>query len=313
MHAPVALIIFNRPDTTEKVFAQIAKAKPEKLFLIADGPRADHPDDVEKCKAARAVIERVDWDCKVFKNYSEVNLGCGRRPATGISWVFENVEEAIILEDDCVPSQTFFQYCEELLKRFRDDERIMMISGMDIDYGQEKWPYSYSFHLLPHTWGWATWRRAWQHFDIGVKLWPELRDSSWLLDIAENPGAAQYYKSRFDLAFNSGSNIDYWDYQWQFACWSQKGYSISPHKNLIVNTGFGEHATHTKDKKYHKKFANFSVEEMDFPLKHPPFLVVDRAAHLLRFKARFPEKEMRISWYTSLYNKIRLILRKLWE
>ena len=160
MNSPVALIIFNRADTTEKVFAEIAKARPEKLFLIADGPRSNRPDDIGKCKAARAVIDRVDWDCKVYKNYSDTNMGCGLRPATGISWVFEYVDEAIILEDDCVPSQSFFRYCSELLNKYRDDERMMTISGMKTDYGQKQRPYSYSFRLTPQTCGgWATWRR----------------------------------------------------------------------------------------------------------------------------------------------------------
>jgi hypothetical protein len=309
LHAPIALIIFNRPDTTEKVFAEISKAKPKKLFIIADGPRNNDPYEVEKCNATRAVIERVDWDCEVFKKYSEVNLGCGLGPASGISWVFEHVEEAIILEDDCIPSQTFFRYCSELLERYKHDERIMTISGMKLDFGQKQNSYSYSFRLMPHCWGWATWRRAWQHYDFKVRLWPELRDSTWLLDITEYPGAAEFYKGRFDIAFNCKGAIDYWDYQWLFACWSQKGYSISPHKNLIVNIGFGAHATHTNSLESHQNFANFELEEMDFPLRHPPHLVVDRQAHLLRFKRRFPEKEISPSWYQRIYRKFYNFLR----
>ena len=148
MNTPVALIIFNRPDTTKKTFDEIAKARPPKLFVIADGPRADHPEDIKKCAAVREIIERVDWKCEVIKNYSDVNLGCGKRPATGISWIFEHVEEAIILEDDCVPHPTFFRFCEELLEKFRYDERVMQISGSNFQLGHKRTSYSYFF--LPH-------------------------------------------------------------------------------------------------------------------------------------------------------------------
>nr|MBA3765731.1 glycosyltransferase family 2 protein [Acidobacteriota bacterium] len=176
MNVPVALIIFNRADTTARVLAEIAKARPSKLLVIADGPRADHPDDAEKCLAARAAIDRVNWDCEVLTNYSEVNLGCGARPSSGLDWVFENVAEAIILEDDCLPHPTFFPFCAELLERHRDDERVMMISGDNFQFGRKRTQYSYYFSRYTHTWGWATWRRAWRYFDREIKLWPALRE-----------------------------------------------------------------------------------------------------------------------------------------
>ena len=296
MNTPVALIIFNRPDKTQKVFDEIAKAKPGKLFVIADGPRKDHPGDNEKCIAARKLIDQVNWDCEVFKNYSDTNLGCGRRPATGISWVFENVEQTIILEDDCIPSLTFFRYCEEMLERYKDDERVMTICGMKTIYGEDKPnPFSYSFRLMGHFWGWATWRRAWQHYDFKLKLWGELRNSSWLLDILENPMAVEYYVDKFDRAYNCNGNIDYWDYQWLFTCLSQKGLSIVPNKNLINNIGFGEDATHTKSIINHQKFVNLAKEEMVFPLKHPPYVVFDKGAHIHRFKEKFAKKTL---WQT---------------
>src|SRR5712692_5523584 len=129
---PVALIIFNRPETTARVFAEIAKARPSRLLLVADGPRLDHPEDVEKCTATRAIVEQVDWPCEVLTNFSEANLGCKMRPVSGINWVFENVEEAIILEDDCLPHPSFFPFCQELLERYRDDQRVMMIGGTNL-------------------------------------------------------------------------------------------------------------------------------------------------------------------------------------
>ncbi len=180
---PVVVIIFKRTDTTEKVFEAIRLAKPPKLFVIADGPRADHPGEAEKCEAARAIIERVDWECEVLKNYSDTNLGCAKRVSSGLDWVFSNVEEAIILEDDCVPHLTFFPFCEELLEKYRYDTRIASISGQNVQFGRERTNYSYYFSRYNHCWGWATWRRAWQHFDFDMKLWPEIKKGHLLDDI----------------------------------------------------------------------------------------------------------------------------------
>jgi len=142
---PVAFLIFNRPDTTEKVFAEIAKAKPPKLLVVADGPRAAKPGEIEKCEAVRSIVERVDWDCEVLKNYSDVNMGCRTRVSSGLDWVFENVEEAIILEDDCLPNQSFFKYCQELLQYYRHNEKIFSISGSNWQFGGRIYDKSYYF------------------------------------------------------------------------------------------------------------------------------------------------------------------------
>lgn len=156
LKTPVAFLIFNRPDTTRRVFAEIAKARPPKLLVVADGPRADHPDDVEKCAAVRAIIDGIDWDCKVLTNYSDINLGCKRRVSSGLDWVFDTVEEAIILEDDCLPHPAFFRFCEEMLNKYRDDKRIAMISGDNFQFGRKRTEYSYYFSRYPHIWGWAS-------------------------------------------------------------------------------------------------------------------------------------------------------------
>ena len=276
LQTPVALIIFNRPDTTARVFAEIAKARPSKLFVVADGPRSDRPREAERCDEARAIVDRVDWDCEVHKNYSAVNLGCGRRPATGISWVFEQVEEAIILEDDCVPHPTFFRFCEELLEKYRQDERVMCISGINLASSHKARSFSYRFSRLNLCWGWASWRRAWQHFDVTLKRWPALRDTQWLVDILEDQRAIGAYKGVFDRAFMQQGEVDYWDYQWTFACWAQKGLSIVPGTALVANVGFGEEATHTRS--VNDPRARFAARGMRFPLVHPPDLAVDRKA-----------------------------------
>ena len=270
MQAPVALIIFNRPDTTEKVFTEIAKAKPRQLFIIADGPREQYPDDTEKCEKARLVVERVDWECDVIRNYSDVNLGCGKRPATGISWVFEHTDRAIILEDDCVPNQSFFKFCDDLLKRYLYDNRIMQICGNNFQFGEKRIDYSYYFSRFHICWGWATWSRAWIYHDMGLKLWPEFKNSQWLLDIIENPIAVEYWKDKFEKAYKCDGKIDFWDYQWSFACWSQGGLSIMPRETLVSNIGCRHDATHTKNP--NDRIANLPKKSIGFPLNHPPYV-----------------------------------------
>jgi len=282
LESAVVLIIFNRPDTTERVFAEIARAKPTKLLVIADGPRPDRSDDAEKCAAARAIVERVDWECDVLKNYSDVNLGCGRRPATGISWVFEHVEEAIILEDDCVPHPTFFRFCQELLDKYQDDERVMMIGGTNSLFGLKPTEYSYFFSRVPTCWGWATWGRAWEHFDYEMKAWPHVRDTSMLYHVFGTRQGAEFWKGVFEKAYRAGPTADHWDYQWNFACAIQSGFTILPKSNLVSNIGFGENATHTKDTR--AIAANIPTEEMKFPLGHPPYMVWDRGADRIRFE-----------------------------
>ena len=286
LHTPVAFVIFNRPDTTERVFAEIAKVRPAKLFVIADGPRPDRPGEAEKCAAVRAIVDGVDWECEVFRNYSDVNLGPGRRPATGISWVFEQTGEAIILEDDCVPHPTFFRFCEELLEKYRDDERVMMISGNKWQLGQGRTPHSYYFSRYTGTWGWASWRRAWQHHDFQIKPWLALRNTSWLLDILGDPRQAKGWQNVFDRVHADPAS--YWDYQWTFACWVQNGLAITPNTNLVSNIGFRDDASHTTNPT--SIVANIPTAEMRFPLQHPPSMVRDREADRSTFEIFFPPK-----------------------
>jgi hypothetical protein len=274
---PVALIVFNRPAVTERVFREIARARPRRLLLIADGARHDRSGEAEKCGATRAIVERVDWDCEVLKNYSDVNLGCGRRLATGIQWVFEQVEEAIVLEDDCLPHPTFFRYCDELLAKYRHDERIMHISGDNWHFGGEQTPYSYFFSCYCYSCGWASWRRAFRYYDPDLKLWPALRDTPWLLDILGDESAVEFWKEKFDVAHTAGVvKADGWDWPWLFACWAHRGLSVLPRTNLISNIGFGAEATHTR--RPDDMRANVPTVEMRFPLDHPPFMARDTRA-----------------------------------
>ena len=293
LKVPIAFIIFNRPELTQKVFNTIRQVKPSHLFVIADGPRRDRPDDVEKCAAARKVIDSVDWKCEVIKNYSSTNLGCNNRVSSGLDWVFNQVEKIIILEDDCVPHLTFFEFCSQLLDKYYNDERIMAISGNNFQLGHSRTKYSYYFSRYNHCWGWATWRRAWQKYDINMQLWPEIRDSGWLKDILDNPHEIRYNNRIFQATYNN--KIDSWAYRWTFACWVQNGLTILPNINLVSNIGFAVDATHTKNPI--SPFANMPVEKMNFPLQHPPFIIRDNQADKFTYKNKY-------SFWTRVKNRI---------
>ncbi len=287
----VTLILFNRPDLTRRVFEEISKAKPRKLFLIADGPRPNAAGEPEKCAAARAVVDQVDWDCEVFKNYSKVNLGCGHRVATGITWVFEHVEEAIILEDDCLPEPTFFQFCSELLEKYRDNERVMVVSGNNYSPRLKRTSDSYAFRQISGVsfWGWATWRRAWQYHDIKAKIWSDLSRSKWLENLQGCSEAARFWRIIFDRAYATAGNNGTWDYQWALAIWAQNGLVISPVNNLVSNIGCREDATHCKSEKNWR--ADFPTVAMQFPLRHPPSVKLNRRADLLRVRKDFRSRK----------------------
>jgi hypothetical protein len=284
LRTPVAFLIFNRPDRTARVFAQIAKARPEKLLVVADGPRADQARESELCIATRSVLDKVDWPCEVLTNFSDSNLGCMRRVSSGLDWVFEQVEEAIILEDDCLPDETFFPFCTELLERYRDDERVGMICGSNFQSGKRRSAYSYFFGLHTTVWGWASWRRVWQGYDVAIRRWPELRDTTWLSDLLMNPVAERYWQEAFEGTFNG--EHDTWDWQLFFSLWSRNLLVLLSDRNLISNIGFGEGATRTQDKL--PSMANLPVTPMDFPLKHPPHVSLNREADNYSFKQICP-------------------------
>ena len=270
---PVAFILFNRPDTTARVFEEIARAKPPKLLVVADGPREERRGEAEKCAAARAVIDRVDWDCEVLTNFSERNLGCKRRVSSGLDWVFSLVEEAIVLEDDCLPHPSFFRFCEELLEKYRYDERISQISGDNFQFGRKRTEDSYYFSRMNHIWGWASWRRAWKAYDVDLSLWSEVRDGAWLEDLLVDPREVKRWLEIFQRV--ADGEIDTWDYQWLFASWITSRLTVLPNVNLVSNIGFGSDATHTAGA---SSLANLEVEKIAFPLRHPKMVLRDAKA-----------------------------------
>lgn len=295
LKTPVAFIIFNRPATTERVFAEIAKAKPPKLLVVADGPRKNRANDAENCAAVRAVIDRVNWDCEVLKNFSDHNLGCRLRVSSGIDWVFEQVEEAIILEDDCLPDPTFFRFCQDLLDRYRHDSRIGVISGDNFQFNRRRNNDSYYFSKYVHIWGWATWRDRWVgHYDVSMSNWPRIRDEGWLVDMVGSKREARYWHRIFEHVRRG--KIDAWDYQWFFANLLEGRTAILPTVNLISNIGFGANATNTKGS---SNVANLPLEPMIFPLKHPIGLIRDVQAD------RFSEtKCFRVPFIKRVLNRL---------
>jgi len=282
MQTPVAFLIFNRPETTRRVFREIARARPRRLLVVADGPRESRPEEAARCEEARAVVREVDWDCELLTNFSDENLGCRRRVSTGLDWVFENCEEAVILEDDCLPDPSFFPFCEELLEKYRGDERVMAVCGDNYLFERRRAPHSYFFQRLPGGWGWATWRRAWRRYDAAMKRWPSLRDSTWLEDLLGDARAARYWRGVFDRMFAAGEDADTWDYQWVFSVWAQGGVVATAGVNLVSNIGWGAGATHTTLTE--SVLANIPTAEIEFPLRHPPEVRVDAEADRLTFE-----------------------------
>ncbi|MDJ0846204.1 TylF/MycF/NovP-related O-methyltransferase [Crocosphaera sp.] len=267
---PVAFLIFKRPELTQRVFNAIATVKPKKLLVVADGPASEA--DEEKCRQTRAIIQQVDWECEVLTNFAEKNLGCKKRISSGLDWVFSQVEEAIILEDDCLPGTSFFQFCQTLLDYYRHDERIMHISGDNFQLGQSRTQYSYYFSKYPHVWGWATWRRAWKHYDVGMEDWPTFRDSGKLGAVFPDSHEHQYWTDLLERTYQG--KMDTWDFPWGYSCWSQNGLTVLPDVNLVTNIGFGTDATFKKD---NHPLANLPTQSIG-TIEHPPFVMVNAEA-----------------------------------
>ena len=219
---------------------------------------------------ARAIIDSVDWECEVFKNYSDVNLGCRQRVSSGLNWAFSYVEEAIILEDDCLPHASFFRYSETLLNYYRNDERIMAISGNNFQQDNNKTYNSYYFSKYNHVWGWASWKRAWKYWDDNPEKWLSFRNQGLLNSICDTKLEVAYWTKIFDQVFLE-AKPDTWDYIWTFTCWSQGGLTCLPYTNLVSNVGFSQDATHTRIA--NSRFSNLSIKSIMFPLQHPSAVV----------------------------------------
>ncbi|HEX2099267.1 MAG TPA: hypothetical protein VHF69_01315 [Candidatus Synoicihabitans sp.] len=266
MTAPVVFIVFNRPEVTARVFAAIRSAQPSKLLVVCDGPRRQKAGEAEKVQAVRAIVERgVDWPCEVRTNYSEANLGCRHRVASGITWAFEQVEEAIILEDDCLPDPSFFPFCTELLARYRHDQRVLHINGTNLAPARSPGRHGYRFSHYPWIWGWATWRRAWAHFDFTMQHWEE-REAVMRGTFA-SAWEAQYWIAEWNRARKDLERANTWGFPWMFSVRAQGGLTLMPTTNLVRNLGMGDDATHTRNALQHLDFSTAEVNRLGFAPK----------------------------------------------
>ena len=245
MNTPVLLIAWRRPNTLRQVIDAIRPVAPSRVFVACDGPNPIRLGEDEKVAATRAVIDsEIDWPCQLERLYSDMNQGCRIGVSRAITWFFDQVDEGIILEDDCVPHPDFFHYCTTLLERYRYDSRVWCISGDNFQDGQWRGDGSYYFSRYNHCWGWASWRRCWQYYDSALSQWPALRDAGFLKTIFSNSAEYKYW-SRIWQRLLIYNQPDTWDYQWTFTCMMNGGLTALPNLNLVRNIGFGEDATHT--------------------------------------------------------------------
>jgi len=243
--SPVAYFVFNRPRHTRQSFAAIRAQKPPQLFIIAEGPRERHPEDVARCREVREIVEVIDWPCTIHRNYSGTNLGCKKRISGGLDWVFSQVDRAIILEDDCVAAPEFFSFCDTLLEVYKDNEKVWVVNGNSYQLKHQRGAASYYFSKYPDCWGWATWRRAWINYEGELPFLEE-----WIG--SERWGAAfpfkaeqQYWSQKFRMV--KRRRIDTWDYQWVACMNYEGGLAATPNANLVKNIGCDSEGTHTNE------------------------------------------------------------------
>jgi len=300
---PILFIIFNRADHTQLVFNEIKKQKPKKLFVFADGPRTENEEDQTKCKKTRTIISnQIDWDCSLETMFLDYNLGCGKGPAKAITWFFENVEEGIIIEDDCIPHPDFFDYCSILLEKYRSENRIMVIGATTY---RDDYPCinSYTFSIYPTMAAWATWKRVWLKYDYNLSCFKRE-------DVQKK--LRKYFHSKFE--YKSWMNLydwivednfeTYWDWQMNFILYMNDGIAIRPKKNMIMNIGFGIDATHTN----YLKNPNFTANRETFscfPLVYPSEIKINKKNDSIYYK-----KMHKTAFLKQLLIKISNKLRK---
>jgi hypothetical protein len=269
---PVAFIIFNRPEKTARVFDRIRRIEPSELYIIADGPRPEIPADEAACMETRNVVDEVDWDCTVHRNYAKTNLGCFERIYTGIDWVFETAEQAIILEGDCLPHHSFFRFCERMLQEYQNDERVMDISGSNPLGTWKDNRQDYHFSYTGMLWGWATWESAWSEYDPEMSLWEREEARKRVQDVIADDEIFRYASRVYRRTYEGKK--DTWDYQWGFTRHINSGMSVVPSRNLVTNIGYGKDATHTTNSNNPK--AGVESRGIEFPVETREVVAVDR-------------------------------------
>lgn len=264
LNTAVLFLVFNRLDTTKEVFQAIRKAEPPRLYVAADGARAKKAGEAAKVNAVRDyILDNIDWECQVVTLLRDENLGCKYAVSTAISWFFENEEQGIILEDDCLPSQSFFWYCEDLLNRFRENRNVFSISGDSCRHAEIEIPEDYGFCKYPLIWGWASWADRWCEYDVAIEEWPKIKDQL-VPTISTHKATRRFWKDTFEAMFRG--EIDTWDYQVSFLAFRTESLCVVPKQNMIKNIGFGADATHTFD--VNSQCSNSEIGDVKFPLAH---------------------------------------------
>ena len=294
---PILFLIFIREDTTQKVFDAIRQQKPKYLFVAADGARKNKPDEAEKCRRVRNIIKQVDWDCELQTLFREENLGCKMAVSSAINWFFEQVEQGIILEDDCLPDPSFFPYCEELLNRYKEDTRIGHIGGNNFFPGNIEMEGSYDFCSFSHIWGWATWRRVWKNFDVNFPFWEaEIEKRSSLFC---NQQEEIYFSSFISDVIHNRKGINAWDAQYLLTLRLQNQLSVYPSVNLVMNIGLGNaNAVHTTKNKAKQSIPASAIH---FPLKHPQYVLQNKKIDDRTIKNLFFSWKRWIRYYLKQY------------
>ena len=291
LNVPVLLLIFNRPNTTIKVFQKIVQAKPSKLYIAGDGPREGLAGEIEKVKKAREIVNKINRPCEIKTLFSEKNLGCKKGVSTAITWFFEQEERGIILEDDCVPHLDFFNYCENLLDYYSEDHRISVITGNNFQNGKLRGDASYYFSKYNHCWGWASWRRAWDYYQGDINFWPEWSNSKAWFDHIPDKVERKYWQKIFNLVYKK--KIDSWAYPWLASIWYKNGLTVTPNVNLVSNIGFGLDATHTHNE--NDKNSNMKTKSLKI-LKHPKVVKKDLEADIWTFNHHYGGKNFRFPY-----------------
>jgi hypothetical protein len=254
---PIIFIVFNRPEVTSKTFDRIKAYQPEKLLIIADGPRETNKTDYVKVNAVRNIVNEINWKCTVHQNYSDKNLGLKNRIESGLDWAFSIVPEAIVLEDDCLVNASFFEFMEFQINKHRHDHKISLVSGSSILREQDNVSNDPYLSKYSHCWGWATWANRWQTYDREMTLWRQFRNTIRFLKIHSNPVEYLYWRVILDRSFNGINNS--WAYIWTMTNWYYERYSVAPTVNLVSNIGFDESSTHTINKDH--PLNNMSITE----------------------------------------------------
>jgi hypothetical protein len=308
MNIPLALIFFARPDLLDLTFAAIREAKPQQLFLIQDGARISNTNDLENIIKCREIVENIDWECEVYKNYSDENLGCGMRIFSGLNWAFQYVDRLLIIEDDCVPAMSLFPFAADLLEKYKDDGRIGMISGMNNLGLYEDTQNDYFFTTSGSIWGWATWKRVWDKVEYDLDFLNDKYASNIIFntDVKLEPMG-----KILSNTLNEGKKLSSWSYQLGMNILLQNQLNIVPKYNMINNIGMSENGANSVSSlrfmpKGLRRLYYMKTYDYKFPLKHPKYVVND-----LEFKKKL-DRVMGDGYpFVQLYREIESLIYRI--